>query len=98
MYEYPGYGLCNNKKLTEESVYHNIRKVYSYAKMELNFLSEEIIVYGHSLGTGPSVDIAIDQNFPVAAVILQAPFLSILRTVANVKNYSIQLFYNMKFK
>jgi esterase/lipase len=89
MYEYPGYGLCRNKKLTEEAIYHNIRKVYTYARNELNFHSEEIIVYGHSLGTGPSVDLAIDENYPVSAVILQAPFLSILRTVANVKLFII---------
>lgn len=85
MYEYPGYGLCRNRKLTEEGLYHNIRKVYEYATNDLQFKSSEIVLYGHSLGTGPSVDLAADVKYPVGAVILQAPFLSIIRTVANVK-------------
>ncbi len=84
MYEYPGYGLCHNRKLSEESIYYNIRKVYNYARSELSFNQDEIILYGHSLGTGPCVDLAIDEKYPVAAVVLQAPFLSILRTVAEV--------------
>jgi alpha-beta hydrolase superfamily lysophospholipase len=58
--------------------------VYNYAKNELGFNQEEIILYGHSLGTGPSIDLAADENYAISALILQAPFLSILRTVADV--------------
>jgi hypothetical protein len=42
------------------------------------------VLYGHSLGTGPSVDLASDPGYPIGGLILQAPFLSILRTVACV--------------
>jgi hypothetical protein len=91
IYEYPSYGLCHNKKLSEENICYNIRKVYNYAKNDLGFNQDEIILYGHSLGTGPSIDLASDEKFPISALILQAPFLSILRTVADVYFLFIQL-------
>lgn len=86
LYEYPGYGLCENRRLSEEGVYYNIRVVYNYVRKELNYNPEEIVLYGHSLGTGPSIDLAADDKYPAAALILQAPFLSILRTVADVQS------------
>jgi alpha-beta hydrolase superfamily lysophospholipase len=84
LYEYPGYGLCNEDQYTEEGVYFNIRKVYRYVTEDLNFKPNEVVLYGHSLGTGPSVDLASDHQFPVGGVVLQAPFLSILRVVSTV--------------
>jgi hypothetical protein len=50
----------------------------------MKFKNHNVLVYGHSLGTGPSIDIAIDKNYPLAGIILQAPFLSILRTISSV--------------
>jgi hypothetical protein len=78
-YDYPSFGLCNNKPLNEENVYYNIKKTYEYAKNVLKYNSNQIILYGFSLGTGISFDLACNKNFPIAGCILQAPFLSIMR-------------------
>ena len=84
-YEYPGYGECKDIPLNEENVYYNIIKTYEYARDTLKFRPEHIVLYGFSLGTGISFDLATRPNFPIAGLILQAPFLSILRTMYNIK-------------
>ena len=84
-YEYPGYGECKKILLNEENVYYNIIKTYEYARDTLKFRPEQIVLYGFSLGTGVSFDLATRLNFPIAGLILQAPFLSILRTMYNIK-------------
>ena len=84
-FEYPGYGLSKDEEITEQKVYYNIRQIYDYAINVLNFNPKNIILYGFSLGTGVVFDLACDVNYPVAGVVLQSPFLSILRTIYNLK-------------
>jgi len=85
-FEYPGYGLSNDKKnLGEKGSYSNIRKTYEYARDKLHYDPSRIIIYGFSLGTGIAFDIACDEKYPCGGVILQSPFLSIIRTIYNFK-------------
>jgi esterase/lipase len=84
-YEYPGYSECRSIPLTEENVYYNIIKTYEYAREVLNYRSSEIILYGFSLGTGICFDLASRNSYPIAGLILQAPFLSIVRTMYSMK-------------
>ena len=85
LYDYPTFGECKNKPLTENNVYYNIRKTYDYAKNTLKYQNEQIFLYGFSLGTGISFDLACKNNVKLAGCILQAPFLSILRTSYDLK-------------
>ena len=93
-FEYPGYGLSNDiNNLGERRSYHNIRQAYKYARDELKYNPSKIIIYGFSLGTGIAFDIACDENYPCGGVILQSPFLSIIRTIYNFKKtYYFDLF------
>ena len=93
-FEYPGYGLSNDiNNLGERRSYHNIRQAYKYARDELKYDPSKIIIYGFSLGTGIAFDIACDENYPCGGVILQSPFLSIIRTIYNFKKtYYFDLF------
>ena len=85
-FEYPGYGLSNDiSNLGEKRSYHNIRQAYKYARDKLNYDPSKIIIYGFSLGTGIAFDIACDESYPCGGVILQSPFLSIIRTIYNFK-------------
>ena len=52
---------------------------------KLNFNPNRIFLYGFSLGTGIVFDFACKNEYPVAGMILQSPFLSILRTIYNIK-------------
>ena len=83
-YEYPGYGFCKNQKVSESEFVKNLKIVYKFIVENLEFSSEQIILYGFSLGTGVSFDLACDNNFPVLGLILQAPYLSIIRILYSI--------------
>ena len=95
-FEYPGYGLSTDINNTNEKrAYFNIRQAYKYARYELKYKPENIIIYGFSLGTGVAFDLACDKNYPIGGVILQSAFLSIIRTIYNFKKtYYFDLFNN----
>ena len=51
-FEYPGYGECKNQRLVESQFNKNLKITYYFVKKILGFKSEQIILYGFSLGTG----------------------------------------------
>ena len=84
-FEYPGYGICNGEQIKESEFFHRIKLIYMYIIEKLNFNPNRIFLYGFSLGTGIVFDFACKNEYPVAGMILQSPFLSILRTIYNIK-------------
>ena len=84
-FEYPGYGLCKDDEITEGEFYRRIKRIYYFVTKSLKFSPNQIILYGFSLGTGITFDFACKKKFPVAGLILQSPFLSIVRTIYNIK-------------
>lgn len=77
-YDYEGYGLHEGSS-SENSCYRDIQNVVYYLKTNFNIDSHDIILYGRSLGTGPTVDIATKHRFK--GVILEAPYKSIFSVV-----------------
>ena len=84
-FEYPGYGVCKEERIEEAEFFHRIKVIYMYIINKLNFNPNRIFLYGFSLGTGIVFDFACKKEYPVAGMILQSPFLSILRIIYNVK-------------
>ena len=84
-FEYPGYGLCKDEEIKESEFFKRIKIVYNHIINFLNFRPNQIILYGFSLGSGIAFDLACRKEFPVAGLILQSPFLSIIRTRYNTK-------------
>ena len=84
-FEYPGYGICKNDEIKESEFYRRIKIVYEYITKILSFKPNQILLYGFSMGTGIAFDLACKKEYPVAGLILQSPFLSILRTTYNIK-------------
>ena len=84
-FEYPGYGICKNDEITEHEFFKRIKIVYYYIINVLNYKPNQIFLYGFSLGTGIAFDFACKKEFPVAGLILQSPFLSIIRTRYDIK-------------
>ena len=84
-FEYPGYGECKNQPKLESQFFKNARMAYYFVKKYLGFRSSQIILYGFSLGTGIMFDLACKKEYRAAGLILQSPFLSIMRTLYNVK-------------
>eukprot|EP00554_Chaetoceros_debilis_P003144 CAMPEP_0194089890 /NCGR_PEP_ID=MMETSP0149-20130528/36637_1 /TAXON_ID=122233 /ORGANISM="Chaetoceros debilis, Strain MM31A-1" /LENGTH=690 /DNA_ID=CAMNT_0038773977 /DNA_START=340 /DNA_END=2412 /DNA_ORIENTATION=+ len=90
-YDYSGYGLSQprNSKPTEALCYRNIEAAYGYLTNVLKIPPSQIVLYGRSLGSGPSCHLAkktADEGNSVAGLILHSPFLSIYRIVLDVKS------------
>mmetsp|Transcript_10093 Transcript_10093/g.17032 ORF Transcript_10093/g.17032 Transcript_10093/m.17032 type:complete len:242 (+) Transcript_10093:142-867(+) len=79
VYEYTGYGEANGKIPQEQSLYDDIEAVYLYLTETLNTPADQIILFGRSIGSGPSCFLA--EKYHVAGVMLHSPVMSILRVV-----------------
>lgn len=71
--EYRGYG-GNPGSPTEEGLYQDARAALQFLTSQQISL-DRITLYGESLGSGVAVELA--RHFPVATVILEAPYTSI---------------------
>ena len=80
-FEYPGYGECKNQPMKESEFFNNLKMTYYFVRKVLGYKPNQIILYGFSLGTGIMFEIACKKEYPAAGLILQSPFLSILRTL-----------------
>mmetsp|Transcript_31829 Transcript_31829/g.46899 ORF Transcript_31829/g.46899 Transcript_31829/m.46899 type:complete len:324 (+) Transcript_31829:276-1247(+) len=84
-YDYSGYGLSRtDAPPSEENCYADIDAAYQYLTEVRQIKSSNIILYGRSLGSGPSCYLASrtsDEGSPVGGLILHAPFLSVFRVV-----------------
>lgn len=75
-YDYHGYGTSGGAP-SEDALYQDIDAAYDYLTGELRIPPERIFLYGYSLGSGPSVDLAARR--PVGGLILEGAFISALR-------------------
>ncbi len=75
-YDYQGYGTSDGKP-SEKNTYQDIMAAYTYLTQTLAVPASHIVVYGRSVGTGPSVYLA--TKVPVKALILESPFVSAYR-------------------
>lgn len=73
-FDYPGYGESGGQP-SEEALQQSARAIWKHARYHLGFLPEEIVVFGHSLGTSVAVYLATHE--PVFRLILQNGFARI---------------------
>mmetsp|Transcript_35175 Transcript_35175/g.74856 ORF Transcript_35175/g.74856 Transcript_35175/m.74856 type:complete len:258 (+) Transcript_35175:122-895(+) len=81
-YEYTGYGMSTGEA-NELAVYADIEAAFKYLRDVVGVPWQQIILYGRSLGTGPSV--YLSSKTAVRGMVLQSPFLSILRIAMNTR-------------
>lgn len=81
-YEYTGYGLSTGDA-HEQAVYADVEAAFKYVKDIIGVPWEQIILYGWSLGSGPSVHLA--SKTAVRGVVLQSSFLSIYRVAIQTR-------------
>jgi pimeloyl-ACP methyl ester carboxylesterase len=79
VYEYTGFGEANGSIPKEQSLYDDIETVYLYLTEIINIPADQIILFGRSIGSGPSCFLA--EKYHVAGVMLHAPLMSALRVV-----------------
>lgn len=75
-YDYHGYGTSQGQP-TDANAYRDIDAAYNYLTQKLGLAPQRIIVYGRSVGGGPSVDLA--SRKPVAGLILESTFTTAFR-------------------
>ena len=81
MYDYSGYGESGGVPL-EHNTYNDIEMVYDYAldNVVKNKEEKNLIVYGQSVGSGPSCYIC-NKRPKVGGLILHSPFMSGMRVL-----------------
>jgi len=92
-YDYQGYGTSQGKA-TESGAYEDENAAYDYLTVNLKVAPDRIIVFGRSVGTGPAVHLAARR--PVAALILESPFLSAARVLTRIPILPFDKFPNYK--
>lgn len=75
-YDYHGYGTSEGRA-SERNTYQDIDAAYNYLTGTLHIPPRQIIIYGRSLGGGPSVDLAARK--PAAGLVLQSCFATAFR-------------------
>ncbi|XP_015967526.1 uncharacterized protein LOC107491236 [Arachis duranensis] len=82
-YDYSGYGQSSGKA-SEQDTYADIEAAYRCLKEKFGVKEEDIILYGQSVGSGPTLELA--TRLPrLRAVILHSPIMSGLRVMYPVK-------------
>lgn len=78
-YDYSGYGLNSRKDYSENNCYEDVSEVMEYMLNALGLDTDKIILYGQSLGSGPTCELASMYEF--AGVILHSPLASTLHVI-----------------
>ncbi|KAJ8544979.1 hypothetical protein K7X08_017562 [Anisodus acutangulus] len=93
-YDYSGYGQSTSKP-SEQNTYADIEAAYKCLEENYGTKQEDVILYGQSVGSGPTLDLA--ARLPrLRAVILHSPLLSGLRVMYPVKRtYWFDIYKNI---
>ncbi|KAK7601045.1 hypothetical protein V9T40_008486 [Parthenolecanium corni] len=75
-YDYSGYGISSGKP-SEKNLYADIDAAWHALRTRYGVSPENIILYGQSIGTVPTIDLA--SRYEVGAVILHSPLTSGMR-------------------
>ena len=86
-YDYTGYGKSNGVP-NEDSCYTDIEAAFQYLLEIRRLQPEQIVLYGRSLGSGPSCYLAqktAREGNSVGGLILQSPLLSAYRVALDFR-------------
>ncbi|THU62318.1 hypothetical protein C4D60_Mb01t03870 [Musa balbisiana] len=93
-YDYSGYGQSSGKP-SEQNTYADIEAAYKCLEVAYGTHAEDIILYGQSVGSGPTLELA--ARLPnLRAAVLHSPILSGLRVMYPVKHtYWFDIYKNI---
>jgi alpha-beta hydrolase superfamily lysophospholipase len=85
-YEYPGYGMSEGVASEAQLNVHAIA-AYRFVREVLKWPAERVILYGHSIGSGPTMELSRyvreQRRERLGGIILQSPYSSIQDVVAS---------------
>lgn len=79
-YDYSGYGLSTGQP-SEAATYQDIDTVFKWLTNTKNISKDKIILFGRSLGSGPTINLASKVD-KIGGLILQSPLRTVLKTQA----------------
>jgi len=79
-YDYTGYGESSDLgKPSPADVFQDAEAAYRYVTTDLKIPPEQIIFYGQSLGSGPSI--YLSRKYPVLGVVIHSGLMSAVRVI-----------------
>ena len=75
MFDYRGYGKSTGRP-TERGLYEDAEAAFKWLAEVQGFDPDKIILYGHSLGTAVTVDLALSAGVRAGGIVLESPFTS----------------------
>lgn len=92
-FDYFGYGLSSGDEASEQKCYESITGVMNYVLEKYKY--ENIIIVGHSIGTGIVVDWAEKYGWK-RPIVLISPYTSLFSIVTNLVPYFMDKFVTIK--
>lgn len=92
--EYPGYGIYQGQS-TAENILQDAEIIFDFMTQIFKFNPENIILYGRSIGSGPTCHLANVRS--PGMIILMSPFTSIRNAASNICG-KFSLFLSDRFK
>lgn len=94
-YDYSGYGASSGKP-SEQNLYADADAAWQALRSRYSIAPENVIFYGQSIGTAPTVDLATKHQ--VAGVILHSPLMSGMRVAFpdTERTYCFDAFKNIE--
>jgi len=75
MFDYRGYGKSKGRP-SETGLYQDAEAAFKWLLEVKGFDPGKIILYGHSLGTAVTVDLALEKGAGAGGIVLESPFTS----------------------
>jgi fermentation-respiration switch protein FrsA (DUF1100 family) len=92
-WDYPGYGRSGGR-VGEVATLRAAHAVLAYVTGTLGVPADRVVLYGHSLGGGPAVELASNQ--PCRALVLESAFTSTFRVMTRVRLMPFDKFANLE--
>jgi fermentation-respiration switch protein FrsA (DUF1100 family) len=92
-YDYSGYGTSSGRP-TERAARLNAEAVYDYLVRTRGIPPARIIVWGRSIGSGPSLHLASSRT--VGGLVIESGFTSAFRVMTRVRLLPFDRFDNLK--
>ena len=83
MFDYRGYGKSKGRP-SETGLYQDAEAAFKWLLEVKGFDPGKIILYGHSLGTAVTVDLALEKGAGAGGIVLESPFTSAAAMASNL--------------
>lgn len=93
VYDYCGYGTSSGKP-SERAALANAEAVYDYLVAKRGIAPERIIVWGRSIGSGPSVHLAATRRS--GGLVIESGFTSAFRVMTRIRIVPFDRFDNLQ--